>query len=240
MQITDAHIYKNITIQPPKYYIKDILPEEGIMLLFGAPKLGKSWLAKQAAFSIATGKDFLGLPTKQAKVLIVQFEIAIRAYQWRLKTLLQGAYKDLEPSHLYTASPGQMNLDDDEVFEPFANVIESIHPNVIVLDCLQACFGGDENSSRDIGEFISNIEKLKARNNAAIILVHHSRKTQAGTASTSNDARGQSRISGWVDTLCSMNKKPNCVELNFMARQATRELPDLKINFGTDNTFTIR
>jgi RecA-family ATPase len=241
MEIHDVASYRTMTIPPPEFYVQDILPKQGIMLLFGSPKVGKSFIAKQLGFSIATGDEFLGFPTAQCKTMIAQFEISRRAYQWRLKRMLE-SYAGLNEGHLFTTSPGQLYLDQDENFNPFALDVRRIAPNVLILDCLQACFGGDENDSKDIGRFIGKIEELKRQNidnDMAVVIIHHSRKA-AGVTSFADVARGQSKLTGWVDTLVYMYKQPGGVQLQFMARQSTGELHNLNIRFTPTGIFERR
>ncbi|MDX9803508.1 MAG: AAA family ATPase [Dehalococcoidales bacterium] len=232
-EIHDVTIYRHRTIPPPDFYVTDLLPKEGLMLLFGSPKIGKSWLGQQLAFCIATGSPFLGFSTIRGKVLIAQFEIAVRAYQWRLRTQMMNHFPQLEAGSLYEMSPGQIYLDDPQVFAPFAAQVASYNPDVILIDCLQACFGGDENNSREVGRFIHNIEQLKNQNHASIVLIHHSRKNPS-MGSFADNARGQSRLAGWVDTLVNLEKQPQGVKAQFMSRQATRELDDIRIRFVQD------
>lgn len=236
MQIHDVAEFRGRVIPPPAFYIEDILPMEGVMLLFGSAKVGKSWMSKQIGMSIATGTSYLGFRTMQAKVLIVQFEISITAYQWRIKQMMDQHY-GIEEGLMYIASPGMMFMEQREQFESLVQSIDPVQPQVIILDCLQSCFGGDENDSHDIARFISQVETLKRRYRASIILVHHSRKgPQLG--SFADLARGQSKLTGWPDTLIYMHKQPTGVQLQFLARQATRELPNINVRF--QNTIFVR
>lgn len=212
----------------PEFYIQDILPKLGIMLLFGSPKAGKSWLVEDMGYCIATGNDWLGFRTEQARTLIVQFEISPLAYYWRLRSMSR--HFELQESMLYEASPGLMYIDEEENFNRLAAAVREIQPKVIILDCLAACFGGDENDSRDMATLIRNISQLRTENEASIVLVHHTRKTPS-LSSFAEMARGQSRLAGWVDTLVYMAHQPSGIQLQFMARQSSRELPNLNIQF---------
>ena len=58
-------------------------------------------------------------------------------------------------------------------------VIESMvmaadaHPVLIVIDTLARNFGGDENSSADMGAFVRNVDQLRAKWGATTLVVHH-------------------------------------------------------------------
>ena len=54
---------------PPVRWAVEGLIAEGVNILAGRPKLGKSWLALGAAVAIASGGQFLGVPVEQGPVL---------------------------------------------------------------------------------------------------------------------------------------------------------------------------
>jgi hypothetical protein len=75
-------------LPPIRWAIPDILPE-GLTLLAGKPKLGKSWLALSVALSVAAGGGALGEhPVTQGEVLYLALEDNERRLQSRAKQLL--------------------------------------------------------------------------------------------------------------------------------------------------------
>ena len=75
-------------LPPVRWTIPDILPE-GLTLLAGKPKLGKSWLALSIALSIAAGGVALGAqPVERGDVLYLALEDNARRLQSRAKRLL--------------------------------------------------------------------------------------------------------------------------------------------------------
>src|SRR5947209_1653111 len=47
---------------------------QGITLLAGPPKVGKSWLCLQLAIAVAEGSDVLGIPVEKGEVLYLALE----------------------------------------------------------------------------------------------------------------------------------------------------------------------
>lgn len=228
MEVHDVSEYIHWQIPRPEFYIQDILPKQGVMLVYGNPKVKKSWLVQYTAYCISIGEEWLGFRTEQARVLLAQFEISPLAYAWRLRDMARNF--ELQPQMLYETSPMLMYLDDDENYNRFMAVIRRIEPKVIILDCLAACFGGDENSGADMARLIERISVLKAECESSVILVHHTNKNLLSTSSVDR-ARGHSRLAGWVDTLVYMAEQPSGVQLQFKARQSTRELSNLNVRF---------
>jgi AAA domain len=75
-------------LPPIQWAIPDILPE-GLTLLAGKPKLGKSWLALSVALAVAAGSVALGTyPVTQGEVLYLALEDNERRLQSRAKQLL--------------------------------------------------------------------------------------------------------------------------------------------------------
>ncbi len=75
-------------LPPVRWAVPEILPE-GLTLLAGKPKLGKSWLALSLALSIAAGGVALGKqPVAQGEVLYLALEENARRLQARARQLL--------------------------------------------------------------------------------------------------------------------------------------------------------
>jgi RecA-family ATPase len=71
-----------------RWAVPGMLPE-GLILLAGKPKQGKSWLALDLAFAIAAGGAVLGkIPVEQGGVLYLALEDNERRLQARAKQLL--------------------------------------------------------------------------------------------------------------------------------------------------------
>ena len=65
---------------------------------------------------------------------------------------------------------------------------------LIVIDTLNRNFGGaDENSTKDMTAFVSNLDLLRAEHGATILVIHHSGHTNSGRS------RGSSVLYGAVD-----------------------------------------
>jgi hypothetical protein len=76
---------------------------------------------------------------------------------------------------------------------------------LIVIDTLaRTMAGGDENSSQDMGTFISNVTDLRDATDAHILIVHHGTKASNGTS-----PRGHSSLAGAVDAIVEVTKAEN-------------------------------
>lgn len=238
MQIHDVSEY--VYQQMPKvvYYIDQLLPQQGSLLLYGSPGIKKSWLAEYMGFCIATGTEWLGFPTTQARVLIANFEISSIGYYWRLRDMVRNF--ELQSQVLYECSPGMMPLEDRETFNRFAEDIRPCQPNVIILDCIQACYGGNENATEEVSVFMRNLKELCEEHQASLVLVHHTNKNPLAFSPMAK-SRGSTKFPGIVDTVIYMARQPTGVQIQFDKHRLSTvdELHPLNVNF-TDYNWVVR
>ena len=72
------------TVYKPIEFVIDGLLAQGLYILAGAPKVGKSWLALDMCLSIAKGEKILGLKTSQGTALYLCLEDSYVRIQNRL------------------------------------------------------------------------------------------------------------------------------------------------------------
>jgi regulatory protein RepA len=210
--IHDVSVLVHQPLPQPEFHIQNLLTKDGRMLIYGGAGVRKSWLVQHLAFSIATGSDWLGFRTAQDRVLLVNFEISpVPFASLRLRPM--EARFALQPQMLYEWSPGIMRLDDRPTFNTFAAFVRNIAPKVIILDCLQACYGGDENDMEQSSVWIDNVEELRREFGCSIVIVHHENKSILATGM--GRIRGTSRFPGWVDSTIHMVEQPTGIQLQF-------------------------
>jgi hypothetical protein len=177
----------------PSWLIDQILPEGGLVVLYGSPGTKKTFIALSMALSIASGHAWCGRPTKPGNVLYVAAEgisgIAVRveAYQREHKIDAVTIRYIKEPFDLRRESHARHLISTLEA--------EGFEPNLIVLDTLARLTpGAEENLSKDMGEAVSAIDILRRRYNATVLLIHHPGK--AG-----GPERGSSALRGAADAM---------------------------------------
>lgn len=71
---------------------------EGLAILAGPPKSGKSWASLQLAYCISTGQPFLGRKTKKSECLYLALEDSYNRLQNRLNIMTNG---ELAPERIF-------------------------------------------------------------------------------------------------------------------------------------------
>ena len=165
------------------WLVSGLLPVGETVLLCALPKVGKSKLAIDLAFSVATGESrFLGQETKQGKVLLITPDASKQSLKQELTK--RGFRKQDSPNlHIFP----EWSIDQMAVLE---EELENFRPDLVVIDSLKKITAGKE-ISENSAEFADNIIALNdmlKRYRATGILVHHANK--------SNDAIGVERARG--------------------------------------------
>lgn len=75
------------TVYKPIEFVVDNLIGQGLYILAGAPKIGKSWLSRDMCLSIAKGEKVLSQETSKGNVLYLCLEDSFERIQKRLYEL---------------------------------------------------------------------------------------------------------------------------------------------------------
>ena len=178
-------------LEPTGFCVETLLPQ-GLCILAGAPKLGKSWLVLDLCLHIAKGEPVWNLPTKQGTTLYLCLEDSPRRIQERLNYLT-----DEVPSNTYFAMESKTMQDGlEEQITEFCHE----HPDtcLVVIDTFQLIRNQEKEASyaTDYAE-IQKIKRLADNLGICILLVHHLRKM--GDSDPLNKISGSTGISGGVD-----------------------------------------
>jgi len=186
------------TFPEPKWAVEHFLPE-GVTLLGGKPKMGKSWLALWISLAIASGSLALGrLPTTQGSVLYLALEDGARRVVERTKKLLQG----LPWPEGFVWSNACESLAQGGLGGIEEWLKEASDPRLVVIDTLVRVRANSSGGSVYAEEYagIVPIKDLAERYHVAILVVHHLRKASATDAM--DEFSGSTGLTGATD--CNM------------------------------------
>lgn len=167
----DADTLQSIPYAPLPFVVEDLLPQ-GLHLLAGAPKIGKSWLALWLCLCAAQGKPLWNFATKPCEVLYLCLEDSFQRIQSRLFDLTE----DAPPSLHFAVMAEQLHSGLVEQIEQFLQE----HPatGLVVIDTLQRirAVGSEANPYASDYRDIGVLKALADRHRIAILLIHHLRK----------------------------------------------------------------
>lgn len=188
-----------LTRPPVRWLVRDLIPEAGFIVLYGAPGSGKTFLALDLACAIATGTRWGDRRVRRGPVVYVGLEghvsTRIKAYAREHLDLNLDALRIVERQPLSLLSKL-----DAKAFVRDAQAAE-LEPVLVVIDTLNRSMpGGDENSSLDMGSVIAAATFIGASLKCAVMFVHHSGKDER------SGARGHSSLLGAVDSAISVTR----------------------------------
>ncbi|HEX7041243.1 MAG TPA: AAA family ATPase, partial [Trueperaceae bacterium] len=175
---------------PGPYLIKGLLQRHSHAVLYGAPGAGKTFVALDIAFHVASGRLWRGRRVHQGVVLYLAYE-GIGGLAKRAAALLHH-YGDVSDVPLYVVG-ADYNLREKAGRQALAADLGQLpeKPVLVVIDTLaRAMKGGDENSAQDMGALNDAVSALIQATGACVMLVHHSGKNKA------SGARGSSALLG--------------------------------------------
>ena len=94
LKTIDARTLADAVLEPPGYAVKYLLVQ-GLHILAGAPKTGKSWLALWLCQQVAGGEKVWGYPTQQGTVLYLCLEDGYHRLQDRLLDITEDPSENL-------------------------------------------------------------------------------------------------------------------------------------------------
>ncbi len=188
-----VHVSEVAQREPPQWLIDQVLPKQDLAMLYGESGSGKSFVALDICFAIATGFDWNGLPTEQHPVVWIAAEAA-GSMRNRTKAYAQAKGIELENADLWVIGETPSLMDNEESVA-LAEAVRSKKPGLIVVDTLAAAsIGANENSGEDMNVVMGACRMLHETTGALVMLIHHTGKD------LTRGARGWSGIKGAMHT----------------------------------------
>lgn len=180
------------------FLVRDLIPF-GLVIVYGAPKCGKTFWIFDLVMHVALGWDYRGHRVKQGAIVYCLFEgqqnFAARKEAFRQRHLAE--YGEEVPFYLV---PLRLQLVQDH-----RKLIDAIRqtgnfmPRAVILDTLNRSFSGDENSAQAMSEYIAACDAIREAFDCATIVVHHS-------GIDGGRLRGSSALLGAADAQIAVKK----------------------------------
>ena len=196
----DADTLLSTPLPVTKFIVEGLLPE-GLHILAGSPKIGKSWLALWICLQVSKGEPVWNLSTTHGTVLYLCLEDSYARIQNRLFQ-----FTDDAPNTLYFAN---LSGSIGDGLENQITAFLSEHPdtNLIIIDTLQKIRDiiPDTNSYASDYRDLSSLKNLAENHHIAILLVHHLRKMKDDDPM--NMISGTTGLSGAADSNFVLKRK---------------------------------
>ena len=193
---------------PIRWIIEGLLPE-GLAILSGPPKIGKSWLVMNLSIARATGGYALGkFKVERGEVLLLSLEDNERRLQSRMKICLDGTFSDISK---FTSTTTWKRLDQGGLAD-LATWLEQ-HPDckLVIIDTIQKIKPHPKRSSGNAYEndydAYGGLQRLALKFCCCILVIHHNRKSDSKNSDDPLEAiSGSTGITGAMDTILMLTR----------------------------------
>lgn len=198
------------TFKPVAWVVNDLIPD-GLTMLAGKPKLGKSWLMLDVALAVARGGYVLDQKCAQGDVLYAALEDNQRRLKGRLARLCQLA----SPPERLTFWTEMLGLEDGGLEQLRDWICGVTNPRLIVIDVFSRVRRQKGNSEGLYdADYLaaSPLKKLADETGVGIVIVHHLRK-MAADSDPLDMVSGSTGLTGAMDTILVLNRGSDGVTL---------------------------
>jgi len=155
------------------YLVKGIIPQTGLVVIWGPPKCGKSYLVFTIMLYVALGWEYRGRRVRQGMVVYLALEgqdgFGARAAAFRSRYL--DGTGDV-PDFFLVKERTDLIHDHQALIQCIATQCEGA-PAAVVIDTLNRSLAGSESDDKDMGAYVRAADAIRERFNCAVIIVHH-------------------------------------------------------------------
>lgn len=208
---------------PLRWAIERYIPE-GLTVLAGGPKLGKTWLAYSTAIAIATGGKVLGVDCEPGDVLHYSLEDNFRRAKSRILTLMPPRLGSKRPSlerlTIRTDAPTMDRGFMREVTDWHSRVE---NPRLLIVDThakIKEQRKGNQDPYLADYSAIAPLQEFSGEHGLTTILVTHLRKMGAESGDPIDQISGTVGITGAADMIMVLDRNEKGASLYGRGRDA--------------------
>jgi hypothetical protein len=182
------------------YLVRNLIPAQGLIVVWGPPKCGKSFWTLDLIMHIACRWEYRGRRVKQGLAIYVgcegEFAIPARIEALRQTKLAEGAES---PAFHLILTRLAFASDVDQLIADIRTQLGTEAPVVIVIDTLNRSIEGSESSDEDMSNYVKAADTRREAFGCAVIIILH-----CGI----NDARprGHTSLTGAADAQIAVKK----------------------------------
>lgn len=230
---------------PTSWAIDGLIPHAHVTLLSANGGVGKSTLALQAAVSVATGAEFLGLPTSKGRVMLFSAEDGDAILHSRLAHIAAASGARLselaESMIVLDATRCDATMWSDTGAAPrlawLANVCKQERPSLLVIDNASDVFVGNENDRAQVRGFVRALAGIADELECAVLLLAHVDKASVRGLVSADTLSTFSGSTAWHNSarsrLAMTRDSDDLVTLRHEKSNLGRLVPDIELEFDT-------
>jgi hypothetical protein len=188
-----------------RYVIKGLLPDFGMVLVWGEPKCGKSFWTFDMLMHVALGWQYRGRRVHQGTVVYRALE-GNKGFENRKEAFRQvrlADSPDADPPFYLMSSPLKMIAEHAILIASIRAEIGDQKRAVVCIDTLNRSLDGSESSDEDMAAYIRAGDAVRDAFDCCVVIVHHCGHTATGRP------RGHSSIIGALDVMVAVKREEN-------------------------------
>ena len=183
-------------LPPPEWIVHGLIPDKSLVVPFGPPKSGKTFIVLSFCLHVAAGKPWFGHPVRQGAVVYIAGE-GTSGLSLRLKAM-RAKYEIGIDAPLWVV-PRAVNFRLEGEVQALVALVKAtvgdVPVRLVIIDTLaRAMPGADENSAQEVGLVIAGCDEVRDALGCTTVPIHHSGKD------ATRGARGTSALRGAWDT----------------------------------------
>jgi len=204
--LADAYLER----PPLEYIAAGLFPLPSLNIVYGAPGTFKSMIMADLAICVAAGELWLppaewmpgatGFATKRTPSMWIDFDNGARPTHERIGALARA--RNLPPTtpiYYYSLPMPWLDASKPESIGDLINRINSKGAQLVVIDNLGLISGGAAEGTEAMIPIMGALRQLAEATGAAIVVIHHQRKTGQINARAGESLRGHSSIEASLD-----------------------------------------
>lgn len=218
---------------PIRWVVKDYVPE-GLSVLAGRQKLGKTWLAMDWAIAVACGGFAMwAIDCDPGDVLYVDLENGHRRVQGRINMLFPGERNRPDLSRLeWVDEAPALNKGFVTALEDWRKSVAD--PRLVVIDVLQRIKPAGKpgkNAYESDYDAMSELQRWATEHQVAVLCLHHTRK--GGADDPLEALSGSNGLSACADTTLLLDRDGNGITLYVRGRDVEEKEAALAFAAGS-------
>jgi hypothetical protein len=157
-----------------RYLVKGLIPRNGITVVWGPPKCGKSFWLFDCLMHVALGSEYRGRRVHQGPVVYCAFE-GQGGISARVEAFRQNKMDFHDGDVPFFLQPVTLDLvkDHEALIRAIRDALGDQTPVVVALDTLNRSLVGSESSDEDMAAYIKAADAISKAFECAVAIVHH-------------------------------------------------------------------
>lgn len=207
-------------IPEPVPLVPGVLYRDSLAWIYGAPGCGKSFIAIDIAGCIGSGEVWQTYgPAVQGTVLYLVAEGVtgvkqrVRAWEASMATAMSNVQ----------FLPVAVQASNATEWAAFIALAAELEPALVVVDTqARVTVGMEENSAKEMGEFVQRVEELRKATAACVLVIHH-------TGRAGEHMRGSIAIDGAATTTIKIEKAEEIIQVQCTKQKDSPEFDQFRL-----------